>query len=104
MKTTNQRTPKGKVSKQQEGIMPALFNFQMGRKLREEVKTLSDSKAKHTFELNKVLKEYEHYTKKNKGLKDIEKHFFNGEPQNPLNHHVHHLKTLSYKNLTSNCK
>jgi hypothetical protein len=81
MKTSNKRVTKKKVIKHQEGLIPALINFQIGRKLREEVKNLSDSKAKHTFELNKVITEYEHYSKKNKGLKDIEKHFFNGEPK-----------------------
>ena len=57
MKTTNKRATKGKVIKREEGPMPALINFQIGRKLREEVKTLSDSKAKQSFELNKVIQE-----------------------------------------------
>ena len=81
MKNTKVRKPNGKMVKQATGLMPALFNFQMSRRLQDDVERLSLSKEKHAFELKKVLREYELYEKKNKGLQDIEKHFFNGEPK-----------------------
>lgn len=81
MKNTMKIKANKKVALQKTGVLANIFNFQLGRRLREDVEHLQNTKKQHVFELNKLLKEYELYSKKNKGLKDIEKHFFNGEPK-----------------------
>lgn len=78
---TNKKRANGKITKHNTGLVPALLNFQMSRRLQEDVERLSEKKEKQTFELKKVLREYELYEKKNKGLREIEEHFFNGEPK-----------------------
>lgn len=55
--------------------------LRMSQTLQEHIENLSHEKDKNTYELNKLTREYELYALKNKGLQDIEKHFFNGEPK-----------------------
>ncbi len=76
-KTTKKQTN----GKHPNKVLITLDRFNVSRKLKEEVELLSIEKAKKVYELNKVLKEYKLYEKKNTGLQKIEEHFFNGEPK-----------------------
>lgn len=78
MKTTD---IKQGVTKEAKRMYTNMRNFSLSRVLQTRVEDLSYETEQHTFELNKLKREYELTKKKNKGLQRIEKHFFNGEPR-----------------------
>ena len=44
-----------KLVSQKTGVFANMFNFQLGRKLREDVEHLQNTKKQHVFELNKQI-------------------------------------------------
>src|SRR5689334_5062565 len=59
--------------------------FRLTQKLQEHVEGLSSEKSKLEYELKNLKREYEVNKTKNKGMKEIEKHFFNSESRLPKN-------------------
>jgi conjugal transfer ATP-binding protein TraC len=72
---------KQSVTKQMKRMYKDIRNFSLSRTLQMHVEDLTYETEKHTYELNKLKREYELIRKKNEGLQRIEKHFFNGEPK-----------------------
>jgi len=65
-----------------KGVLGAYKNvlrFSLSRRIKNNLDNLSEAERRQTYELNKLKREYKLYSIKNTGLKDIEKHFFNGE-------------------------
>jgi len=60
-------------------IHQSILRFSLSRKIKENLDTLSELERRQTYELDKLKREYELYSSKNSGLKEIEHHFFNGE-------------------------
>jgi conjugal transfer ATP-binding protein TraC len=79
------KTIKQKVSREMKNINKDIHNFKLSRSLREQVNDLSFEANKHIYELETLKREYALINKKNKGLLQIEKHFFNGESKIPKN-------------------
>ncbi len=69
------------VQNEAKRIYTNMRNFSLSRILQTRVEDLSYETEQHTFELNKLKREYDLISKKNEGLQRIEQHFFNGEPQ-----------------------
>lgn len=67
-------------------------HFRLGQILREHVEDLSYEKQKIEHELINIQQEFELTERKNKGIQQIEKHFFNGESKLPKNTTVQALK------------
>lgn len=67
------------VRKEVKNIYKNIVTFRLSQRLKEELKHLSHEKEKQDYELKKLKREYEIYKTKNKGIKEIENHFFNGE-------------------------
>ncbi len=66
-------------------VITDVRNFSASRTLKRWVEELSYETDKQIYELEKLSKQYALIEKKNKGLKIIEEHFFNGESKVPKN-------------------
>ncbi len=80
------------IRKEARSLFNNIATFRLSRYLEEQLELISHEKEKQDYELMKLKREYELYRTKNRGLKRIEKHFFNGE----LKHHANDL-TIALK-------
>ncbi len=62
-----------------QGAYKSVLQFSLSRRIKENLYGLEEAKNRKTYELAQLKQEYELINNKNAGLKDIEKHFFNGE-------------------------
>ena len=69
------------IKKAAQQIYRDITHFSMSEKLQNRFEHISHETVTQQEELAKLKREYELYSLKNKGIQDIEKHFFNGEPK-----------------------
>lgn len=69
------------IKKAAQQIYRDITHFSMSEKLQNRFEHISHDTFTQRKELAKLKREYELYSLKNKGIQDIEKHFFNGEPK-----------------------
>lgn len=94
------RPPKAKVEtrviRKRESIIREVVedfsSFKLTGTLRDQVKELAHERENQKFELLKLKREYELIKKKNEGLEQIEKHFFNGQSKVPISGVTNALK------------
>jgi len=74
------------------GMYKNVLAFRLSQKLQEHVENLTGEEYKEQYKLNKTRQENELLERRNQGLLDIEKKFFNGESRLPKNASITALK------------